>query len=366
MLCENRVPGCFVQYLVHAGYIRPYSFQKSEVSRSIMDKFTLRVEKESWPLQKPFVISRGSKTTAEVVTVTLCRGGHVGRGECVPYARYGESPAGVVAQIEAERARLEAGMARASLQAEMPAGAARNAIDCALWDLEAKEKCTPVAQSLGISVQNPLYSVQTISVGSPAKMQADAAEISRFPTIKVKLDGVQMIERIAAVNRGAPNAQLVIDANESWSLDILSAHADELQKMNVAMIEQPLKAGDDHALAAYSGPVPLGADESCHTAADLDRLKGLYAYINIKLDKAGGLTEALGMQAKAREMGFGIMVGSMVSTSLALAPAVLLAAGADFVDLDSANLLALDRPHGLTLKNGRLSPPNERLWGGAQ
>jgi len=330
-----------------------------------MSKITLTIRAETWPLAKDFVIARGSKTSAEVVTVQLQRGDHIGRGECVPYARYGEGVTSVIAQIEAMRAQLAAGMGRAAVQAEMAAGAARNALDCALWDLEAKENCTSVAHMLGIRGQKPVPSVQTISVGTARQMKLDAAEISHFSAIKIKLDNVQVIERIKAVRLGAPNARLIIDANESWSFALLQSVSPLLQTMNVVMIEQPLKAGDDGLLSEYSGPVALGVDESCHTSADLARLRGLYRYINIKLDKAGGLTEALAIQAKARELGFGVMVGSMVSTSLGLAPAMLLAQDADFVDLDSPNLLAKDRPHALSLKDGWLSPLDARLWGGS-
>jgi len=325
----------------------------------------MQIEFENWPLAKPFVIARGSKTQAGVVTVILSEADKVGRGECVPYARYGENARSVIAQIEAIRPAIEGGMDRAALQQAMPAGAARNALDCALWDLEAKRAGKSVYEMLDLDMPASVPSVQTVSIGAPEEMRAEAASLQSFPVIKIKLDAEEIIERTKAVHMGAPNAKLIIDANESWSLELLQQVAPGLAELNVSMIEQPLKAGDDALLATYSGPVPLGADESCHTSGDLKQLKDFYSYVNIKLDKTGGLTEALAIQAKARDMGFGVMIGSMVATSLALAPAVILALDADFVDLDSPSLLAEDREHAMTLKDGILSGVDSRLWGGA-
>jgi len=330
-----------------------------------MSDLSMQIEFENWPLAKPFVIARGSKTQAGVVTVILTEGHKLGRGECVPYARYGESAASVIGQIEAMRGAIEGGMGRAELQEAMPAGAARNALDCALWDLASKRDGKDVYERLGFEIPVSVPSVQTISVGTPKEMRKEAASLRRFPVIKIKLDAERVLERTEAVHLGAPNAELIIDANESWSIDLLEQVAPGLAALNVVMIEQPLKADDDQKLAGYASPVPLGADESCHTADDLDRLQECYQYINIKLDKTGGLTEALKMQSRARGMGYGIMVGSMVSTSLALAPAVILALDADYVDLDSPSLLAEDRPHAMTLQNGRLADIDSRLWGGA-
>jgi len=329
-----------------------------------MAQISLQVQAEEWPLAKPFIIARGSKTQAHVVTVTLSQDGKTGRGECVPYARYGESTNSVTAQIEAVRAAIEGGMNHSELQQAMLAGAARNALDCALWDLQAKRSRKSVYEMLGRGMPASVPSVQTVSIGSPAKMQAEAAALGAFPVIKIKLDAEDVLARIEAVHAGAPAAKLIIDANESWSLALLLEVSPALAKLGVVMIEQPVNAGSDAQLAGYSGPVPLGADESCHTSADLVRLKGIYDFINIKLDKTGGLTEALNMQAKARDMGFGIMVGSMVSTSLALAPAILLAQDADFVDLDSPNLLAKDRTHAMKLAAGKLLGIDTALWGG--
>jgi L-Ala-D/L-Glu epimerase / N-acetyl-D-glutamate racemase len=334
--------------------------------RQSMSRVSLGVQAESWPLAKAFVIARGSKNSAQVVTVALAAGGKVGRGECVPYTRYGESVDSVISEIEAMRVAIEGGLDRAGLQTVMPAGAARNAIDCALWDLEAKQSGESVYSALGMAPPKVVPSVETISIGAPEVMQRDAAALSSFPIIKVKLDTDAVMARMKAVRAGAPDAKLIIDANESWPLGLLQQVAPDLAALGVVMIEQPLKAGDDALLAEYTGPVPLGADESCHTCADLARLAPYYAYVNIKLDKTGGLTEALKMQAAARALGLGVMVGSMVSTSLALAPAVVLAVDAGFVDLDSPNLLAKDRPHAMTLKDGKLANIDLRLWGGAQ
>lgn len=321
---------------------------------------------ENWPLAKPFIIARGSKTHAQVVTVTLRQAGNTGRGECVPYGRYGESTESVLAQIAAARADIEGGLDREALQQAMPAGAARNALDCALWDLEAKHTGQSVYQMQGLEMPASVPSVQTVCIATPDEMHDEAATLQSFPVIKIKLDAENVLERMKAVHLGVPNAKLIIDANESWSMGLLNDVAPALAALGVVMIEQPIKAGDDDTLAAYRGPVQLGADESCHTSGDLMRLKGLYSYVNIKLDKTGGLTEALQMQAKARDMGFGVMIGSMVATSLALAPAVILALDADYVDLDSPSLLAEDRRHAMTLRDGRLLAIDGRLWGGCE
>ena len=325
----------------------------------------MQMEFENWPLAKPFVIARGSKTKAGVVTVILSAGNSSGRGECVPYARYGENARSVIGQIEAMRTAIEGGLDRDTLQKKMPAGAARNALDLALWDLEAKQTRKSVYERVGLEMPLSVPSVQTIGVASPAEMQAAATKLKAFPTIKIKLDSDAVLERVTAVRAAVPKAELIIDANESWSFELLQHVSPALAGLGVVMIEQPLKAGEDALLSGYTGPIPLGADESCHTTADLAVLKGLYQYINIKLDKAGGLTEALKMQATARREGFGVMVGSMVATSLALAPAVILALDADYVDLDSSSLLAEDRPHGMTLKDGNLYGIDGHLWGGA-
>jgi L-alanine-DL-glutamate epimerase-like enolase superfamily enzyme len=324
---------------------------------------SLTAEIECWPLAKPFVISRGSKTHAEVVVVTVEAAGEMGRGECVPYTRYGESCDNVLTAIEGVTAAIEGGANRQKLQNLLPAGAARNAIDCAFWDLECGRTGKSIWQMLDQKLPKQILSVQTISIGTPQQMQMEAKTLANFPMLKVKLDAVNVCERVAAVRAGAPKSQLIIDANESWSLDLLNRVVPQLEKLGVGMIEQPVPAGQDQILAGYTGSIVLGADESCHSRDGLKALRSLYGCVNIKLDKTGGLTEALETARTAREMGFKIMVGSMVSTTLALAPALVLAADADFVDLDSPNLLAEDRPKGLTLLDGYLSGLDTAVWG---
>lgn len=325
----------------------------------------IEAQAESWPLAKPFVISRGSKTQADVVTVSIQYDDFVGHGECVPYARYGETVDGVLTQIEEAAKTISGALDRHALRDSMPAGAARNALDCALWDLEAKAAGKSVFQLLAMKAPTSVPSVQTISLGDADEMGSEAASLAQFAALKIKLDAENILERVGAVRAGAPNSKILIDANESWTLQLLNEVAGQLYDLGVVMIEQPLNAGEDEQLAGYHGPVAVGADESCHTARDLLKLTPFYNYVNIKLDKAGGLTEALQMQAIAREHGLGVMVGSMVSTSLALAPAVVLAVDADYVDLDSPNLLAKDRPFAMELQEGVLSGFDGRLWGGA-
>lgn len=323
----------------------------------------LKVESESWLLATPFVIARGSKTHADVVLVTITQGAFTGRGECVPYKRYGETLETVLEEIEAVRETIENGINRQQLQKLLPAGAARNAVDCAFWDMECQEAGISIWQRLGQKTPRFMPSVQTICLGSADSLQQRAAFLKQYPVLKLKLDADSIVERVSAVHAGAPDSKLIIDANESWSLDLLQETAPALARMNVVMIEQPLPTGEDHLLKNYDGSVPLGADESCHTVDDLPHLKGLYQFVNIKLDKAGGLTAALLLYEEARRQGYGVMVGSMVSTSLALAPALPLALQADFVDLDSPNLLAEDREGGFLLEKGVLSRFEDGLWG---
>ena len=323
----------------------------------------ISVEIERFPIAGSFTISRGSKTEAEVVTCTIREGGNAGRGECVPYRRYGETSAGVAAAIEAARAPLSAGMTRAQLLQAMPAGAARNAVDCALWDLEAKASDISVAERLG-SVPRRLETAYTLSLAAPEAMAAQARANSARPLLKVKLGGGgDDIDRIRAVRAAAPQSRLVLDANEGWSEDDIAANMAAAAALGVSLIEQPLPAGQDEILGRIDRPVPICADESVHEAGDLDRLAGLYDAVNIKLDKAGGLTAALALHKRAREMGFGVMVGCMVGTSLAMAPALLLAQDADYVDLDGPLLLARDREPGLAYEGSLVSPPFPALWG---
>jgi L-Ala-D/L-Glu epimerase len=319
---------------------------------------------EHWPLANAFTISRGSKTEAVVVTVELRDGVHRGRGECVPYARYRETPDGVVATIEAIRPALRGGLGRAALADSMPPGAARNAVDCALWDLGAKQTGRRVHELAGLISPKPLVTAYTISLAAPAAMAEAAERAAARPLLKVKLGGGDDDgKRIAAVRRAAPNAELIVDANEGWDESNLAQNLAACAEEGVTLIEQPLPEGRDGALARIKRPIPVCADESLHDRASLDALTGKYDAINIKLDKAGGLTEALALAAAAERRGFGIMVGCMVATSLAMAPAMLVAQRASVVDLDGPLLLAKDRPDGLRYVGSLAYPPGPVLWG---
>jgi len=319
---------------------------------------TLTATAETFPMDGTFTISRGSRTEARVVTVTVRDGEHVGRGECVPYPRYGESVESVLAQIEG------AGPMETPRDAQaMPAGAARNAVDCALWDLEAKRSGEPVWRLLGLPEPRPVTTAYTLSLGTPDAMRAKAAEHAGRPLLKIKLGGEGDLERLRAVRAGAPDARLIIDANEGWTPDSYAALAPELLALGVAMVEQPLPAGEDEALRGMERPLPVCADEACHDRASLPALRGKYDMINIKLDKTGGLTEALALRDAAREMGFGIMIGCMVGTSLAMAPALLVAQGAEVVDLDGPLLLAQDRETPMVFEGSTLHPAPRALWG---
>jgi L-Ala-D/L-Glu epimerase len=324
----------------------------------------LSVRIERWPLAAAFTISRGSKTEAVVVVVELHDSSHRGRGECVPYARYGETPDGVVAAIEAMRPALQRGLDRDALQNVMPAGAARNAVDCAFWDLNAKQAGRRVYELAGLAAPKPLVTAYTISLGTPAAMAQAAGLAASRPLLKVKLGGGgDDRERIAAVRRAAPRAKLIVDANEGWDEKDLAQNLAACAEAGVTLIEQPLPEGRDSALARIKRPIPVCADESVHDRAGLNSLAGKYDAINIKLDKAGGLTEALALAAQAEQHGFGLMVGCMVATSLAMAPAMLVAQRAGVVDLDGPLLLAKDRPDGLRYVGSVADPPEPGLWG---
>jgi L-alanine-DL-glutamate epimerase-like enolase superfamily enzyme len=321
---------------------------------------------ETWPIRGGFTISRGGKRAAEVVvaTVTACLpdGRRVqGRGECTPYARYGETVASVMADIAGFSGRLD----RATLQRDMPAGAARSALDCALWDVEAKAAGAPAWRLAGLeAAPEPVATCFTISLGRPEAMGAAAEAAAGLPLLKLKLGGgPDDIDRVRAVRKAAPDARLIVDANEGWTFDILQSLAPALARLGVLMIEQPLPAGQDGALAGYACPAPLGADESCHGLESLAALRGRYQMVNIKLDKTGGLSHALAMKQAARQAGFGIMIGCMVATSLAMAPAFLLTEGADFVDLDGPLLLERDREPGIAYHDAWMQPPPAALWG---
>ncbi len=324
---------------------------------------TLVLRRESWPIRGAFTISRGSKSAAEVVVAELVEGEHLGRGECVPYARYGESVEGVMAALEGLAGDLESGLDREGLQAALPAGAARNALDCAFWDLEAKRAGKRVWVLLGLAPPEPLVTAYTLSLDTAAEMGRAAAANAGRPLLKLKLAGPDDLERVAAVRAGAPEARLIVDANEGWDAEQYAALAPALADLGVELIEQPLPAGGDAPLAGLARPVPVCADESCHDSASLAALAGRYDAVNIKLDKTGGLTEALKLKAAAEAAGFEIMVGCMLATSLAMAPALLVAQGAKVVDLDGPLLLEGDRPQGLRFEGSLVHPPAPELWG---
>jgi L-alanine-DL-glutamate epimerase-like enolase superfamily enzyme len=324
---------------------------------------TLAVAREVWPIRGTFRISRGSRTEAVVVVARIAQDGAAGAGECVPYARYGETVDGVLAQIESARALIERGGTRAELGRALPAGAARNALDCALWDLEAKRAGKRVWQLAGLPEPKPVVTAFTLSVDTPSNM-ALAAEAARArPLLKVKLTGEGDLERVAAVRKAAPASRLVVDANEAWDIGAFARFAPALSKLGVDLIEQPLHADRDAALIGLSHPVALCADESCHDRASVEHLKGRYEAVNIKLDKSGGLTEALALKAAAMVAGFRIMVGCMVGTSLSMAPAHLLAQGAAWTDIDGPLLLDRDRSPGLAYDGSNVAPPTASLWG---
>ena len=323
----------------------------------------LGVRRESWPIRGTFAISRGSRTATEVVVAELTRDGHTGRGECVPYPRYGETVEGVMADIESLRARLAAGLDREALQAALPAGAARNAVDCAFWDLDAKRAGKRVFELAGLPAPKPLTTAYTLSLDAPDAMGRAAAENAHRPLLKLKVTGEGDLERVRAVRAHAPHARLVVDANEAWTPAQFERFVPELAGLGIAMIEQPLPAKADAPLASLKRSIPVCADESCHDAATIEALVGRYDMINIKLDKSGGLTEALKLRRAAEEKGFGVMVGCMIATSLSMAPAVLVAQGVAVVDLDGPLLLARDRDSGLRYEGSTVHPADAALWG---
>jgi L-Ala-D/L-Glu epimerase len=317
--------------------------------------YTLQARVERWPVDGAFVIARGTKTHVDVVVAEVSDGTHIGRGEGTAIYYKGETAEACVAAIKA----LPPDIDRLTLHALLPHGAARNAVDCALWDLEAKQAGMSVWQLAGLPKPQPLITAFTLSLADPAEMEAAARARAGLPLLKLKLAGEGDHDRVAAVRRGAPNARLIVDANESWTGRDVGAEAAALAVLGVEMVEQPVKAGKDHLLDGVISPIPLVADESCQDRADLARLKGRYSGINIKLDKAGGLTEGIALAAEARAMGFDVMVGCMLSTSLGIAPAFLLGAGARWVDLDGALLLAEDRANPIKEKGGLLHPPRD-------
>ena len=324
----------------------------------------LSVQPRSFPLHSPFRISRGVKTAADVVTVELEQAGCVGRGESVPYARYGESVAAVIAQVESLRDELAAGMGRDELQARLGPGAARNALDAALWDLESRLTRVPVHSQLARPPHRPLETAMTVVIDTPQAMAKAAASIADAGLIKIKVDADEPIARIEAVRRAAPAARLIVDPNESWTIDILRETQDALVRLKVDLLEQPLPADADEALRGFVSRIPICADESCHTSSDLSSLLGRYQAINIKLDKTGGLTEAWRLLRAASAEGFIVMVGCMVCSSLGIASALEIAREAEFIDLDGPLWLANDYPDGVRLQGVRLMPPSPGFWGG--
>ncbi|MET0483594.1 MAG: N-acetyl-D-Glu racemase DgcA [Aestuariivirgaceae bacterium] len=323
----------------------------------------LVIARETWPLAAVFTIARGSRTVAEVVTVMLEQDGIVGRGECVPYPRYGESVDGVVAELEAARAAIEANVDRAAVPDILKASAARNALDCASWELEAKRARKPAWQLAGLAEPQPLVTAYTLSLADPAAMGEAAAAAANRPLLKLKLGGPQDRERLAAVRRNATASRLIVDANEGWSDDGLPAMFEACAEHGVELIEQPLPAGRDAALATVRRPVPVCADESVHVASDMTALADRYDAINIKLDKTGGLTGALALANAAAARDMRVMVGCMLATSLAMAPAFLIAQRADYVDLDGPLLLQRDRIPGIRYDGSIMNPPPPELWG---
>lgn len=326
-----------------------------------MPRLTVAVER--FPIAGAFTISRGSRTEAVVVVATLEEGGVRGRGECVPYARYGESVESVAAALEEQAGWIAGGGSRFDLADRMKPGAARNALDCALWDFEAKRTGRPAHELAGLSAPGLVTTAYTLSLGDPEAMEEAARNAAHRPLLKVKLGGEGDPERIAAVRRGAPDSRLIVDANEAWRAETIEQNLAACAAAGVGLIEQPLPAGDDGLLAEIDRTIPICADESLHDRAGLDALAKRYDAINIKLDKAGGLTEALKLAHEARARGFEIMVGCMVGSSLAMAPAMLLAHHAAYVDLDGPLLLARDREPGLRYEGSTVYPPLPDLWG---
>ncbi|NJS39421.1 MAG: dipeptide epimerase [Rhodobacteraceae bacterium] len=319
----------------------------------------ITVTEDRFRLAQTFTISRGSKTEARVLTVRIRRGGAMGQGECVPYARYGETLETVRAQI----ASLPDSITRPALQSALPPGAARNAVDCALWDLEAKLTGRPAWDLAGLPAPGPVPTAYTLSLATPDEMRAAAALHAHRPILKIKLGTPDDMPRLEAVRQGAPRSILIIDANEGWSVEVYAELAPHLVRLGVALVEQPLPAGQDQMLAEIARPLPVCADEACFDRASMAGLRGKYDMVNLKLDKTGGLTEGLATRDLARQMGLKVMVGCMVGSSLAMAPAVLLAQGADWTDLDAPLLLAEDRPHPLWYDAEGVHPSDANLWG---
>jgi len=319
----------------------------------------ISVTPDVFKLAQVFTISRGSRTEAKVLTVRVQNGDHVGWGECVPYARYDETLESVTDEIMG----LPNDITRAALYDLLPAGAARNAVDCALWDLEAKRAGKRAWELAGLTALGPEITAYTLSLAEPAEMQAQAAKNAHRPLLKIKLGTPDDMPRLEAVRAGAPTSRIIVDANEGWSAEVYADLAPHLVRLGVDLVEQPLPAGEDDALIGMDRPVPVCADESCHDRTSLPKLKGKYDVVNIKLDKTGGLTEALALREAALAEGYQVMVGCMVGSSLAMAPATLVAQGAMVTDLDGPLLLAEDRETPLLFDDAGVHPPAPALWG---
>ncbi len=324
--------------------------------------YKIEVEAKNWLLRKPFKISRDEHTHAETLLCHISDGVHSGSGEAAGVSYKGETIASIKAQIEAVMPQIAAGISRDELQQVMSPGGARNAVDCALWDLEAKQSGQTVWQMLDWQ-PHAVTTVYTVGIDTPENMQKDAAAHAEFPILKVKVGIGDPLEQISAIRNGSPNAAIVIDANQAWTVDDLDKYAAGLKALRVEMVEQPLASANDETLRDYESPIPLCADESCDSATDLERLAGLYEIINIKLDKTGGLTEALALAAQAQEKGFGLMVGNMLGSSLAMAPAYVIAQRCRYVDIDGPLLQAEDCDHALQFERGMVEPFSPELWG---
>ncbi len=336
------------------------------MTEKIITDISINIVEKSWPLANEFRISRGVRTSTEVLEISLSQGSYTGHSEAVPYPHYGESLESVASQILSMQELLKTGISNQQLIHEMPSGAARNAIDCALWDLRAKIDNCAVHEMLHFKHFSGAVTAQTLSINTPELMAGEAAKLKNCPLIKVKLDGQHSIERMTAIALAAPDSHFIIDANEAWDFEQLKAYAEQLAQLNVVLIEQPLPADSDNDLIGYQCPVPICADESIHTTAEVEDVALKYQFINIKLDKSGGLTEGINLMNLARQHSLGVMVGCMVGTSLSMAPASLIASYADFIDLDGPSLLAKDVAHGFSFLNGRISALDSRLWGGAR
>jgi L-alanine-DL-glutamate epimerase-like enolase superfamily enzyme len=341
------------------------SIEQNKALKNTMTKhLVITVVDQQLPLKNVFRISRGAKTHANVVIVTINDGVNTGWAEAVPYAHYHESVETVKEQIRAFSKQLLDSENIDGYFATLSSGAARNALDCAWWDLKAKQQNTTVAQLLRLMPAVPCITAQTLSLDTPQAMAKAVTELNNPPLVKVKLDNQDIIEKMTAIQRAAPNSKFIVDANEGWSIADLSKCCEQLKGLNVVLIEQPLPAGQDQDLINFVSPIPLCADESCHTRADLEYLKNRYQVVNIKLDKTGGLTEAVLLMKDAQKQGFDVMVGCMVGSSLGMAPAALLVNDAKFVDLDGPLLISKDRKHGFEFNQGFMQPLSAVLWGG--